>query len=201
MELRLRPMHLTDVGQVPGDCFGSHDTLVSRIRDLGSAAVLAYDGPQHVAQLQFRRYDPKLRSTEGIWHPNYWGDFGAEAPELPKATLNVFCYHVGQLRSGDERNPEYLGKGIGLALLDYFLNWAQDQQFSGVVAKFTPENRAVMGFMGGQPAAAYAARGFEIGTSWLDRQLANAVIERKLVPPDANPDDTSRVGVCYKPFC
>ena len=113
-DIRYRPMVASDVGRVPEDCHGSREALLERIEDLGAAAMLAFDGGRHVAQLQFRRYDRGLHSAEGIWHPDYWGDFGEHAPELPRATVNVFCYHVGQLAAGEKRSPDYQGRGIGL---------------------------------------------------------------------------------------
>tara|TARA_B100001964_G_scaffold235810_1_gene296526 strand:- start:385 stop:900 length:516 start_codon:yes stop_codon:yes gene_type:complete len=126
-------MVASDVGPVPEDCHGSREALLGRIEDLGGAAMLAFDGEQHVAQLQFRRYDPMCRSAKGIWQPDYWGDFGEHAPKLPEASVNVFCYHVGQLSAGEERSPDYQGRGIGLALLDHFLDWAASREFAGVV--------------------------------------------------------------------
>ncbi len=198
MNIEYRLMTTNDVGRVPEDCFGTREVLLNRMEDLGAAAVLAFDGDQHVAQLQFRRYNAALRSSEGIWHPDYWGDFGEHAPELPEASLNVFCYHVGQLAAGDERSPDYQGHGIGLALLDYFLAWAASAGFAAVIAKCTPQDRAVMGFMGGQPASAYADRGFEVAATWIDRQLADTVVERKIVTPDTDEDVCARVGVCVK---
>lgn len=185
-----------DVDHVPDDCFGGRQVLLERIDDLGAAAILAFDGDQHVAQLQFRRYDRALRSRDGIWHPDYWGDFGAAAPVLPHATLSVFCYHVGQLERGDDRNPAYQGRGIGLALLDRLLEWARAAGFEGVVAKFTPADRGVMGFMGGQPAAAYVERGFEVLDDWVDEQLGKAVVERGVVAADADWEIVARVGTC-----
>ena len=199
-DIRYRPMVASDVGPVPEDCHGSREALLGRIEDLGGAAMLAFDGEQHVAQLQFRRYDPMCRSAKGIWQPDYWGDFGEHAPELPEASVNIFCYHVGQLSAGEERCPDYQGRGIGLALLDHFLDWAASREFAGVVAKFTPDDRAVMGFMGGQPATAYTARGFEVVSSWVDQQLSTAVVERKIVPADSDPEVVARVGVCVKPL-
>ena len=198
MKIQFRPMLARDVGRVPQDCHGGDDALRQRIDDLGAAAILAFDGDQHVGQLQFRRYDPQLRSLEGIWHPDYWGDFGEHAPRLPASTLNVFCYHVGQLTAGDARSPAYQGQGIGLALLDALLDWADAEEFSAIVAKHTPDDRAVMGFMGGQPEAAYVQRGFSPVASWIDTQLASAVLERALVPRGSKSEQVARVGCCVK---
>ncbi len=198
--IRYRPMGPSDVDGVPTDCHGSRDALVERIDDLGAAAILAFDGPQHVGQLQFRRYRKEQRSANGIWHADYWGDFGANAPELPHATLAIHCYHVGQLTDGEERDARYFGRGIGLALLDELITWAGDRGFEAIVAKHTPQDRAVMGFMGGQPASAYEERGFEIFSSWVDEQLDETVRERKLVENDAAADAVARVGLCIRRF-
>lgn len=87
-----------------------------------------------------------------------------------------------------------------MALLDYFLVWAADAGFSAIAAKATPVNRAVMGFMGGQPAAIYQDRGFYIVESWIDRQLRDVIHEKGLVPEEANLDESARVSCCVKIF-
>ena len=67
--LTFRVMTTADVDSVPVDHQGSAEEVLARIDDLGSAAALVIDGPQHAGQLQFRRYDPKLRSPNGLRHP------------------------------------------------------------------------------------------------------------------------------------
>lgn len=191
-------MVLADIDKVPLGCQGSRDAIVKRISELGAAAILAFDGDQHVAQLQFRRYDQDLRSPDGLWDPLYWGDFGEHAPALPAATLSVFCYHVGQLEDSEAREPKYQGQGIGLTLLDHFLQWASAAGYKSVTAKCTPTPRAVMSFMGGQPAEAYQDRGFELVASWVDTQLRDVIQEKGLVPEDADMDAAATVGCCVK---
>jgi GNAT superfamily N-acetyltransferase len=183
---------------VPMDCHGGPEALAERIADLGAAAILAFDGDRHVGQLQFRRHDPRLRSQEGISSPDYWGDFGDDQPSLPHATLGVFCYHVGQLKDGMERDARYQGRGIGLALLDQLIGWAEAMRFEAIVAKATPADRAVMTFMGGQPPAAYAARGFELVASRVDPDLHAALLQRGLAAADDDPGRVARVGMCVK---
>ena len=198
--LTYRPMILSDLDRVPVGCQGARDVIVKRIGDLGAAAILAFDGEKHVAQLQFRRYQQTLRSPDGLWDPLYWGDFGQHAPPLPYDTLSVFCYHVGQLEDSEARDASYQGKGIGLALLDYFLQWASDAGYVSVVAKCTPSARSIMSFMGRQPAEAYVERGFELAESWVDLQLRDVIREKKLTPEGVYPNDAARVGCCVKLF-
>lgn len=170
--LTFRVMTAADIESVPLDHQGSADEVLARIDDLGSAAALVFDGPQHVGQLQFRRYNPKLRSPNGLHDPLYWGDFSAiVSPELPDRTLNLFCYHVGQLAPGDERDTRYQGRRIGSGLLDALINWADAARIEAIVAKAVPAVRAVAVFMGGQPAAVYAERSFDIVARWQDADL------------------------------
>ncbi len=148
--IHYRPMTMSDLGNVPIDCQGSEATVRSRIADLGASAILAFDGEQHVGQLQFRRYDQALRSPDGIMDPSYWGDFGqASQPYLPGGTLNLFCYHVGQLEAGAARDPHYHGRGIGVALLKEFLRWADATGVEATVAKALPPFRPLGVLMGG----------------------------------------------------
>ena len=188
------------IGRVPIGCQGGEAALKARIADVGSAAVLAFDGAQHVAQLQFRRYDRTYRSPNGLWDPLYWGEFGDAAPALPADSLSIFCYHVGQLDDSESRDARYQGRGLGVALLDHLLTWAAGAGFAAIAAKATPPHRAVMGFMGGQPASVYEACGFATEASWIDRQLLDVVHERALVPEGTAPDAAARVSLCVKSF-
>ena len=170
--MHYRLMTMADIGRAPIDCQGAENEVRARIADLGASAILAFDGEQHVGQLQFRRYDPSLRSPSGIMDPLYWGDFGqANAPSLPSGTLNLFCYHVGQLESGDARDPRYHGRGIGIALLKEFLRWADAAGVEATVAKAVPPFRPLGVFMGGHPASIYEEHGFETAARWCDRDL------------------------------
>jgi GNAT superfamily N-acetyltransferase len=198
-ELSYRPMQLTDVGAVPIDHQGSPEEVRARIEELGSCALLVLDGAQHVGQLGFRRYRPGLRSPHGLMDPLYWGDFtGIAVPELPDRTLNLFCYHVGQLDDGPERDARYQGRGIGLRLLDELLAWAARAGFEAVVAKAVPAHRAVAVFMGGHPPAAYEERGFEVVTRWIDAELRDAVRER--VADGTDLDAAAEVALCVRRF-
>lgn len=197
-EFSLRLMTADDVGRVPIGCQGGETALRARIADVGSAAVLAFDGAQHVAQLQFRRYDRTCRSPNGLWDPLYWGEFGDAAPVLPADSLSIFCYHVGQLDDSESRDPRYQGRGLGQALLDCLLEWAAGAGFAAIAAKATLPHRAVMGFMGGQPPGVYRARGFEVAASWIDRQLLDVVHEKVLLPEGTVPDAAARVSLCVK---
>ena len=125
-KLTYRLLQSEDIGHVPMMCQGDEKAVFTRIADIGSAAVLVFDGKQHVAQLQFRRYDRELRSPNGLWDLLYWGNFGETAPRLPVNSLAVFCYHVGQLDDSEERDKRYQGRGIGLDMLDYLIKWAVD---------------------------------------------------------------------------
>lgn len=193
-----RPMVAEDVDRYPIGCQGAGEDVAARIRDLGASAILAFDGGRHVGQLQFRRYDPGLRSPKGMYEPAYWGDFGERAPDLGDNALAVFCYHVGQTDDSEQRDPAYFGRGIGLALLDTLLDWAGWRGFDAVVAKATPAARPVMTMMGGQPVDAYRERGFEVAATWVDEQVREVVLERGLVAPDADPADGWEVSCCVK---
>ena len=198
--IEFRPMVGGDVGRYPIGCQGEASEVAARIEDLGASAILAFNGTQHVGQLQFRRYDRELRSPSGAAEPAYWGDFGVRAPDLGRNALAIFCYHVGQTDDSAERDASYFGRGIGFGLLDYFLNWAEQQGYDAVVAKATPAARSVMTFMGGLPVSAYRDRGFEVTSSWIDTQVRDMVSERGLVEEGASPQDASEVSCCVRHF-
>lgn len=194
--LHFRPLVADDLGRVPLNCQGTDEEVAARIEDLGASAVLAFDGEQHVAQLQFRRYDPALRSQNGIWDPRYWGDFGDDAPALPRDTLAIFCFHVGQLDATEARDARYQQRGIATALLDRLLAFARERGFATIIAKHTPPVPAVMGFMGGLSAERYAQRGFRRLHSWVDQELRAAVLERGLIRDTDDADVAATVGCC-----
>ncbi len=196
--IQFRPMGQQDLEQVPLDCHGSSADLADRLESLGSAAILAFDGDQHVGQLQFRRHDPLLRSAAGVFSPDYWGDFGGRAPPLPERTLAIYCYHVGQLAPGKDRDPRYLGRGLGAALLDHLIDWADANGFAAIVAKAMPAGPGVMQFMGGQPEPVYAARGFVRVDGWTDHDMHAALVDRDLVARDSDPDKVAAVGLCVR---
>ncbi len=198
--IHYRPMTDKDLGLVPIGHQGDEREVRARIRDLGSSAILAFDGTQHVGQLQFRRYAVDTRSPKGLWDPLYWGEFGNVAPALPDRSLSIYCYHVGQLKDTDDRDGRYQGRGIGSLLLDYFLDWAKQAGFAAVTAKATPTPRAVMAFMGGQPLKAYLERGFEVFSSVVDTELRDIVRDRQFVSADVDYDSAARVSYCVKFF-
>lgn len=191
--ISFRPLTMEDIGRVPVDCQGEARSLAERTADLGAAAILAFDGDQHVAQLQFRRHVPGLRSAKGVFSPDYWGDFGGREPALPERTLCIYCYHVGQLGEGAARDPRYQGRGLGAALLDELIDWATANRFEAMVAKAMPADPGVMQFMGGQPARVYAAKGFRCLDGWTDHEMYKALVERDLAPKGAAPEDLARV--------
>jgi GNAT superfamily N-acetyltransferase len=192
--MKYRPMVASDIGSVPIAHQGDKAEVLARIADLGASAILAFDGGRHVGQLQFRRYQPRARSPGGVWDPLYWMDFAEPAPDVPFATVAVCCCHVGQLDESKRRAQQYLGRGIGSALLDRFLGWAGDRQFEAVIAKATPGRRSVMEFLGGFPARVYQDRGFEIAHAWRDHDLAGVVRDRALA--DQRDVEASTVACC-----
>lgn len=182
--LSYRMMNHDDVGSVPIGCQGSAGEVHARINDLGSCGVLGFNDGRHVAQLQFRRYDRFTRSPNSIWDAAYWGDFGSFAPALPDDSLAVHCLHIGQLEEGIARDPIYQGRGIGGELMAFFLKWATAEGFRACVAKAAPPVRPVQNFMGGQSGGFFERHGFHKIAEWNDEDLARAVAERKLLPPD-----------------
>ena len=197
-DIHYRPMVKSDIGSVPIDCQGTEDEVSGRIDDLGASAMLAFHHDQHVGQLQFRRFVPGLKSPRGLWEPLYWGDFSDHEPELSGNAISIFCYHVGQRDDTQARDAVYQGQGIGVALLDYLLDWAGKAGFDTVVAKGCPSVRSVMGFLGGQSAEIYESRGFSILSRWSDTQLRDVVQEKQLLSSDTDIDQASMVSCCVK---
>lgn len=196
--LLLRPMTAADLGAVPIQHQGEPDEVRERIARLGSCAILAFEDGRHVAQVQFREWTPNVRSPNGLWDPLYWGEFPVLALDFGGPALNVYCYHVGQVEEGDERDARYQGRGLGKALLRKLIDWADRAEFAAIVAKAVPPYPAVMGFMGGQPAGVYEAHGFEMIGEWVDPDLREIVVERGLAPEGVSPDEAARVSCCVR---
>jgi GNAT superfamily N-acetyltransferase len=195
-QISFRPMTVDDLGTVPLDCHGRPTELLGRLGALGAAAILAFDGAQHVAQLQFRRHQPNQRSAAGMFSPDYWGDFEGRAPNLPVQTLCVYCYHVGQLTDGMARDARYQGHGLGLALLDELIAWARSQRFEAIVAKAVPADKRVSRYMGGQSEQAYLSRGFKRLDRWIDHDVHDALVERGVIGRDSDPEATAGMSLC-----
>jgi GNAT superfamily N-acetyltransferase len=171
------------------------DDVRVRIVDLGSCALLAFDGDDHVGQLQFRRYEAGGRSPNGIWTPRYWMDFDGHAPALPPDTICLSCFHIGQLDDTAARDERYQDRGIAAALLHHFLEWARARRIGAVIVKATPPHRPVMDLLGGLPAPAYEARGFDTVVRWVDPDLAQVVRDRALVA-ESDRASASTVACC-----
>jgi GNAT superfamily N-acetyltransferase len=210
--IHYRLMTADDVGNVPILHQGSPQEVLERIRTCGASAMLAYEGEQHVGQLQFRPYVPGTRSPDSLNDPLYWADFGDHVPQLPERTMALFCYHVGQLDDTDVRDPRYFGRGIGTRLLDETLAWMGKTGWDAVVAKAVPPFGALLRFMGGVPAAVYTARGFDCAKRyrdpdlrlWLDETLDGQHGEelqaeiRSLADAGTHLDEAAEVGVCCR---
>lgn len=194
--IRFRPMTVDDLGMVPLDCHGQPAELLGRLGSLGAAAILAFDGGQHVGQLQFRRHQPNQRSAAGMFSPDYWGDFEGRAPDLPVQTLCVYCYHVGQLTDGMARDARYQGRGLGLALLDQLIAWARAQRYEAIIAKAAPADKRVLQFMGGQTELAYASRGFKRLDRWTDQGVYEGLVEHGVIGRDSDPDVVAGMSLC-----
>lgn len=191
-------MGLDDVGRVPIGHQGDVPEVVARIADLGTSAMLAFDGGLHVGQLQLRRHAPGTRSPNGLHDPLYWGDFGIHEPDVPDGAIAVFCYHVGQTDDTDARDGRYQGRGVGVQLLDALVAWADEHGIPAIVAKAVPPFRPVMMFMGGQPASTYEGRGFVTVASWIDDDLRALVARDGLAPDGVSLDEVARVSCCVR---
>lgn len=196
-DFQYRLFTVADINRLPIRCQGEPDDIRDRISRIGSSAMLVFDGPQHVGQLQFRPYIPNTASPQGLHHPLYWMDFEDHAPDLPVNTLALFCYHVGQTDNTQARDPHYFGKGIGLSLLDKTLEWAQYAGFAAVIAKGCPGFRPIIEFMGGMPSAVYQEKGFKIEGVYCDRELRGIV---EGMNGEWDPEKASEIAVCVKYF-
>ena len=159
--------------------------------------MVVFDDLKHIGQLQFRPYVPGTVSPQGLHHPLYWMDFQGHAPDLPEKTLSLFCFHVGQTDNTQARNPLYFGKGIGAALLNRTLEWAEAVGFEAVIAKGCPGVRPIIEFMGGMPTEVYRGKGFRIEAVYIDQELRGAVTS---LAGDWDPDQASAIGVCVRYF-
>ncbi|HEY8623370.1 MAG TPA: hypothetical protein VIM74_05850 [Casimicrobiaceae bacterium] len=173
-----RPLAELDLAFVPLQCQGEPTEVRDRIRGCGSSATLAFDGGRCVAQLQFRPYVPGNRSPNGIHHPLYWMDYPPETPSLPERSLSLFCYHVGQVENDPEqRDPRYLGRGIGQELLRQTVDWAAVNGFDAVIAKGLAPSWPVIQYMGGMPCPVYELHGFEPVYAYFDSELRQVLDE------------------------
>ena len=213
-DIQYRQLTEADVGKVPLQHQGSPEEVLMRVKEIGSSAMLAFDGDQHVGQLQFRPFDENCASPSGLFDPLYWMDFQGHAPKLPDRALALFCYHVGQLDDTDVRDPGYFGRGIGTQLLDETIAWMTSAGFSNLVAKGLSDHRPVIEYMGGMPTAIYTSRGFTVAAGYHDAGLRSVLDDmlkgrhgderqtalRTLVDEGVNLDEAAEVTVCVREF-
>jgi GNAT superfamily N-acetyltransferase len=187
-----------DIDRLPTRCQGDPDEIRDRISRIGASAMMVFDGQKHIGQLQFRPYVPNTVSPAGLYDPLYWMDFQDYAtPDLPRNTLALFCYHVGQTDNTQDRDPHYFGKGIGLSLLDKTLEWAESAGFEAVIAKGCPGYRPIIEFMGGMPSDVYRKKGFKIAAVYVDQEL-RSIVER--MNWECAPEKASEISVCIRYF-
>lgn len=161
MVICYRPLALADLDTVPLQCQGELEEIQERLAASGSSAMLAFDDGVCVGQLQFRPYLAGTRSPNGLHHPLYWMEYPARTPPVQEPALALFCYHVGQLAGDPERrDPRYLGRGIGQALLRETLAWAPEHGITAVVAKGLAPCWPLVQYMGGMPWPVYEEHGF-----------------------------------------
>ena len=177
-EIRYRPLAPDHLDTVPLQCQGEPAEVAERMARCGSSAMLAFDGDACVGQLQFRPNVAGTHSPNGLHHPLYWMDFPDGTPAPPGPALALFCYHVGQLAADPERrDPRYLGRGIGQALLRETLAWAHEHGFAAVVAKGLAPCWPLIQYMGGMPWSVYEEHGFTVLHRYHDAELRTVLDE------------------------
>ena len=172
LKYTVKPITIENLDSVNQDCWENRDV---QLKILGLQEILGFGawidsvcvGSLHCYKVDLPEWDDSLFPAYGR---NRLEDWPLGWPLLAaKAKGIVFngpvwghsCFHVGRLLNTHYSDPQYLGHGIGKALLTASIDWAKKHEYCAIIAiggsKIVPEYNMVMGCL---PWTTYSNSGF-----------------------------------------
>jgi GNAT superfamily N-acetyltransferase len=169
------PIGLNDISKIPMKCWDNRETQRKIIENQEILGMAAWDMNNiSIGQLHF--YDVSLPNWDESLFPEYaknrlqdwplgWPLLAAKEKHiaLDGRIMGIACFHVGTLLGVSDPNPEYYRKGIGSALIQEAIKWANVKGYKGIIAhggsSLIPQYNTIMGCM---PWKVYQKLGFRI---------------------------------------
>jgi len=171
LKYEIKPITAENHETVNGDCWEHKSELFETQEILGFGAWNddGCIGSLHCYKVSIPDWDDSLFPDYGRRQPEYW-PLGWPLLAAKEKQLSFSgpvwghsCFHVGRLINTHHSEPQYLGQGIGKALLAASINWAKSHEYSAIIAiggsKTVPEYNMVMGCL---PYTTYANNGFRV---------------------------------------
>ena len=199
MDIRCRPMRVSDYGVIETEHWVSVDQVKEYIERQGIASMLAFVDRQYVGQLYLQEYDPEFSEPGGRIGHRPWADLQiAEPLSLHGRFLTLGCYHVGWMPD-NSRDRSLQGRGIGTALLEAVIQWYRGQTaIDGLMSwALVPGSRQLLQWAGQMPYTVYQQHGFLEIKRVNDPRLAKDVAG---IDPEGAKEDLAVLRVMMLPW-
>jgi GNAT superfamily N-acetyltransferase len=154
MKIECRPMQVSDYGVVECSHWESAEQVCQYMEKQGIASMLAFSGSEFLGQLYLQEYDPEFKDPGGWFGERPWADFHPAQPlDVEGRLLTLGCDHV---------KGEFLGQGVGTALLKAVIEWFEHQsRYDGLVTYAPqPGSKKLLAAAGQLPHTVYRRLGF-----------------------------------------
>lgn len=175
----VRPIRRDELGKVLLRCLPDGHRIEMLFKTQEVIGIGAWDGDQCIAQLHcYRLMLP--RGSADLWpswtRPAYVADMLDGSLGIAGPVWCHACFHVGRsiesFSRSDAPDSRYFGRGIGTALAQASIRWAQAHDYEAVIAPGTPEGLfAFSVWAGGLPWTTYRELGFSDKTGDLGDEL------------------------------
>ncbi|MGC9347396.1 MAG: hypothetical protein ACP5JG_04580 [Anaerolineae bacterium] len=173
-EWTIRPIYADDLDDVSGMCWENRETQQRILEKQEILGIGAWDD-ENVCVGQLHCYEVTLPEWDDSDFPGYgrarledwplgWSLLAAREKglEFDGPVWGHACFHVGVLPDTLQADTEYFRRGMGTALLEASVAWAQKHNYDAIIAhggpRIIPAYNTMMGCM---PWTSYAKLGFE----------------------------------------
>ena len=164
----VRPIRRDELGKVLIRCLPDGYRIETMFRTQEVIGIGAWDGDKCIAQLHcYRLILP--RGSADIWpawsRPSYVDAVLNGCLDISGPVWCHACFHVGRsidsFSRSDVPDSRYFGRGIGTALAQASICWAQEHDYEAIIAPGTPDGLfAFSVWAGGLPWTTYRKLGF-----------------------------------------
>jgi len=166
--IEVRPIRRDELGRVLIRCLPDGYRIETMFKMQEVIGIGAWDGDKCIAQLHCYRLVLPHGSAD-IWpawsRPTYVGDVLDGRLSITGPVWCHACFHVGRsiesFSRSDVPDSSYFGRGIGTALAQASIRWAQEHDYQAIIAPGTPHGLSAFSVAaGGLPWTTYKKLGF-----------------------------------------